>query len=306
MSKLIAVEYSPSYAGGKKAVISPLFGCIGETRKDMLLRALANIERASREGGNPSNIRVPVRFPLASPNSRLSFWMNDRDPLDPLLLREEGKMISPYDLHLVDRKPVSYYSGEKMTPGAKLDRLFESERFLYTHSHAIMLAAVREASNHFSHVWTWKQEWSGGGGPPPVFYEARFYGIDTVISTYDPHEMQGLAVEIISRPWPDTELRKKGVLNIRMHSDVFLFSKGKEYISHIDGVEVKREGTNFPALHKRLASLMKAGDALKVRSNLDKYKGSPEPKKDAMPTWSIGGSATTTSFTISTNTTGSF
>lgn len=290
MKRLVCVEYSPGKTAQvekrEKVKHSPLYGCVGETRRDLLLAALRRIKKSGQAPNpdqrfNPTalgDVKIPVRFPLIGPNSDLRFWGNKRDPEDALTLREEGVLISPYDLHLLKKKPVSFYEGRPLRNNQELFKLFESDTFVHTRSHSRFIKALADLSKEFSFGWGWKEE-TLAGERAPIFFGARFFGVDTVVSTYDNSVLRGVAVEVASRPWPTARQYKNHNRLLRVRRDVFLLTNTEEYISHIDGVSIGRKKTSVGSFITKYKGMTKAAKAADVRKELAKAASLIKDKK---------------------------
>lgn len=240
--KLFCVEYSPNIqlVKGSKLVPKPFSGYVGETRTDVYAAAIRDIQRLAAEGRDTSKVKIPVRFPLVGAGSKLTFWMNGRDPENLLDLVEEGEQLSPYDLHPTKDMPVSYYEKCKLTNFSQLFELFRSNKYVQTRKITEMKNAFHALRSKYPHVWAWKLE-STSATRKGVLFECNFYGANTVIATYDQRVFSGVAVEIVIRPWPTPEEIKQGVRNVRTCSDLILFTTTEQYVSSIDGVSVSRE-----------------------------------------------------------------
>ena len=256
---LVSVAYCPNTVvrvKRKLVSLSPLVGCVGETRRDFIDKAIAGVNKALAENKPIDNILVPVRFPIAGPNSRLKFWMNDRDLLDPIQLEEEGVMISPYDLYQVDKKPVSFYKGIKLKEATDVNQLGAGGCYLYTHSRSTLRRALHSLTALYPKHYFWLDEAGLSTGPGCVFYQARFYSIDTIIPVYDPSELKGVVVEIITRPWPSKDLRDNHVRSLRLRSRVMLLTSTEEYVEYMDGVHVAVEEFGVASELQKIDNLM--------------------------------------------------
>jgi hypothetical protein len=274
VSKLVCVEYAPKLdprSNRNNDVISPLIGCVGET----LERFLHPHERA------PTSL-IPVRFPLSRPGSRIARTHSEREPLDPYLLEVESIDVAIDSLYPIeDRVPTSLYT----RIGAREPQyLFERPVYMSTFSRDGLLGFIKEFRKHYNNCWIWKWDASlepGGNNSiyQPVFVEARVYGIDNVIGTYDARKFDGVALEIIYRPWPSQELIDQGTKILRSCSNVYLFSNSEEYINYVDGVRITREKTDYIHMVTKYQKFLtpSQGVALRKTSLLGTMKDKKEP-----------------------------
>ena len=235
MDKLVCVEYTAPIArrGASSSVVQgplPLSGFIGET--------LESFTRNCNEGAS-----IPVRFPLLGPGSHVSLLGKDRTSVDPYQLTLEGESINSSHLYLLDKKtPVSMYS---RIPLGEEENLFESSNYMSTYSLSRFIKLLKAFDSKYQQKWVWKTERANTGRCDKkyrhIFIEARVYGIDAAINTYDGNRFGGVAVEIIYKPQPTEDMIQQGIMVMRTCSDLLLFSQSEEYISYIDGVQVKRE-----------------------------------------------------------------
>jgi len=274
MNELITVEFFPGVPAGKtkaKLNIPPFYGCLGETLRSLLEESVYKEKYGKARKDN----LIPVRFPLIVPNSRLAFVRNEHNPLDPEILAEEGQLLSPRDLHVVDRVPVSLYKRSPLKSLADIDRLTDASVYFNVVGKRSILALLHEVGKKYPCQILWKRE-AIPGTPPAVLIEARLYGLDTIVPTYEAETLCGAAIEVITRPWPNGRDRKAGVYASRMNSDVYLFSKNSNYITHLDGVDLKRETTTSAKLISFYGGFMSPLEATKQRHDLDTYKKPPE------------------------------
>lgn len=246
MDKLIAVEFSPL---DSKAKFHPLFGCVGETLESLYNRAKS------------TNGSVPVRFPLLAPNARMGICMNDRDLLDPIQLTLEGLQLNVNDLFISDRTPVSLFTRKNITTitTISLKNLFESKQYLATRSKKCFINILLPLlANSYTRSWVWKHEWIRDTVPVSLFMEARLYGIDVAISTYDSNKFDGIALEITTRSCCSTPPRN------RYRCDTYLFSNFIEYISYLDGAPIERESLGEIWLHSLSRRYSKVSSAKQV------------------------------------------
>lgn len=308
MTKLVAVEYAPTDPGtGKRPPANPLAGLTGETF-DRILKGAINTAKKGlmtlKQGV------VPVRFPLAAPNGRVILDRGQNDPLDLEVLKSEAIMLPVTELFRADRTPLSLYERRIARNIADLDELTDSSHYLVLPGKDSALRFLYEASKKYSRMYVWKRETvDNPNEPPPVVIEARLYGLDNLLPVYDARAISGAAFEIISRPWPTAQERKAGIVAARFRSDVYLLSKGEDYIRYLDGVELQREATNGEALFQYYSPFMAAAQAREARHNLDKYKRLPKPAANAIEWGAVPGAVdlgswnnTTASTTIGTTT----
>ena len=273
MDKLISVEYSPAWRNDYSAVDSPLDGCLGETLVQVYDAAVRRHNQLLAESKTQKALRitVPVRFPLLGYNSQLSFWNGDRDPRDIHALREEGIEIPLAELSPSNTTPISLYPGKRMETVEEARRLMGEEFFRYSRNYARLRGLVKHLSKALPFAWSGKHECRlTSGEPPPVFLEARVYGLHTVLGTYDCSSLRGVILEIITRPWPSAQNRADGVVVGRKRHDTYLFSSSKNYVQSVDGVPLKRHSTNHTDIVARISKLIPPQVALKVRHKLDK------------------------------------
>jgi hypothetical protein len=271
MSKLICVECGPEPVNGSRKVRdTPLTGFVGET-----------LEKYLHEKHNEK--KIPVRFPLTGPGSHVSLIRSDRDPLDPYTLALEGEYVSKSNLYVLKgRTPVSLY---KRIPICKTEDIFEKPVYFSVYGLSTFIEMINQLKRSYSWSWLWKLEKNAIATTSHdkfkhVFLEARFYGIDSVITTYDGNKFRGVAVEIIYRPQPSAKMLEKGIRVLRTCSDLYLFSNTEEYISYIDGVNVPRERASGPHLAKnRYSSFITPKQAVSLGRFKDHYAKVVEEKK---------------------------
>jgi hypothetical protein len=277
--KLIAVEFgwrgaSEDSQDGTDLVA--LNGCIGET-----LRSIYEKKRKALLGSKYSLLEdelIPVRFPLTAPNSRSGFFPQESNPLDPLTLASESFGISIKEVFPVKRKPVSLYRRCKLSKlsenPASFKKVFESDSYYYTNSLNSFWKILPTIEELFSNTWYWKWEWCvPEKGGKALFMEARFYGIDAVVSPYPKSDFDGLAIEIILRPaLPE----KSRTARRRLCSNVFVCSNHSEYIDYLDGVQIPRTKISTP-WSERVKSL---GEGIvSIKEYLSNRKALQNPKK---------------------------
>jgi len=278
VSKLVCVEYSPkvsSKSSGGRSGVTPLSGCVGET-----------LERYLNPNTRSSQTTIPVRFPLSGQGVRADRWRAGRDPLDPYQLEVEALDISPDELYVLrDRVPTSLYERVKLTDPKTL---FERPVYMSTFSRDGMTEMLKDFAKVYRNSWIW----SWGTGPTktpqtspyePVFIEARVYGIDTVIGTYDARKFDGVALEVIHKPFPSQAMIDQGIKVMRARSNVYLFSNYEEYVNYVDGVKLGREKTNYVSIISKYGKFLtpKQGASLRKAMLSDKKetKKDPEPPK---------------------------
>lgn len=235
MDKLVCVEYNaPTSRRGSNGSNDrhplPLSGFVGETLESFVNNC-------------KQDDTIPVRFPLLGAGSRVSLLGNDRDLLDPYQLSLEGESLNPAHLYVLERKtPVSTYT---RIPMGEEESLFEVPNYMSTYSLTDLLKLLKSFDYKYRHRWVWKTERASTGGCDKkyrhIFGEARVYGIDAAINTYSGNRFGGVAVEIIYKPQPTKEMIKQGIMVMRSCSDLLLFGHSEEYISYIDGIQVRRE-----------------------------------------------------------------
>ncbi len=230
MNKLVCVEYNTNLAARSEKAPLPLSGFIGETLESFL----------HTDKGNGS---IPVRFPLLGPGARTSLLGNDRNNLDPYQLAVEGERIVPSELYILEKKvPVSLYT---RVPMGEEESLFETPHYMSTYSGVAFLDLMSAFDSKYQHKWAWKTEQPNTGSCSAnhrhIFVEARVYGIDAAVNTYNGSRFGGVAVEVIYKPQPTKEMLKQGIMVMRTCADLIMFSHSEEYISYIDGVQIRRE-----------------------------------------------------------------
>ena len=260
MSKLVSVEYSPTPDRRSRSINSnPLWGAYGETFEHFL-------------GTKPKEL-IPVRFPLVGPGSYRRLLYNKVDPLDEYHFRTESLLIRRSDLYQVDKVPVSLY---KKDNSAKLNKLLESNTYVQFFSKDKFLSVLdTKIAKLFPKAWSWKTE-NVNRDLRSVFVEARIYGINTIITTYNPRKFNGVAVQVISRPFPNQNELKEGIRVCRCVSDVTIHSNTDEYVTYLDGEKIKRQKASAVAkLYSSLvtpAQLVAERKAKKAGKNEDKSK----------------------------------
>lgn len=276
MNKLICVECMPQ-AGilGRKQAITPLTGLIGETLERYL-------------HSDSKETQIPVRFPLAGPGSYVSLLRSDRDPTDPYTLAAEGEYVDKSGLYVLkDRVPVSLYT---RVPICDTLDLFEKPVYFSTYSLSKFFSLTSSLRGAYQWEWVWKLEkLATNKGTDDkfkhIFIEARFYGIDSVITTYDSNRFRGVAVEIIYRPQATPEMIEKGIRVMRTCSDLYLFSNTDEYLSYIDGVSVSRERAEGPhTIKSRYANFITPKQASSLNRFKDHYAKVVEERNRVLDT----------------------
>lgn len=240
---LICVEYEAPSLGATSNQLW-LDGCIGETNTFFLKKAKQKLQWLQKTVGpgslssRPSASKmevpekdletwVPVRFPLIRANSRTGKFASYEDPSDRLKLKYEGIFLPVSRLFLCkNRTPTSLYKRVLLGSNPDYKSLFESPKYYVTRSKGRCLQAVQELGQLYPHAWLWKREYTTRSGDSThLFLEARFYGIDSVISIYDRTQFSGVAFEIITRDPRYACIR----------SNVYVCSTHNNYISNIDG-----------------------------------------------------------------------
>jgi hypothetical protein len=259
MSKLVCVECTPSVGNGLgRSPNSPLTGFVGET-----------LERYLRKGHD--QVRIPVRFPLLGPGSHVSLIRSDRNPSDPYQVSLEGDLIKKSNLFVLkDRTPVSMYKRVKMCVPSEL---FEKPTYMSTYSLAKFREMLLNAGDIYPWSWVWKLEKDTIRAANPqseqhIFIEAKFYGIDAVINTYDANKFRGIAIEVVYRPQPTQEMISKGIRVLRTCTDLLLFSNSDEYISYIDGTTVNRERMPQGVMSQRYGAFITP----KIATSLNRFE----------------------------------
>ena len=254
VDSLISVEYVPKK---EKHCVQPLSGCIGET--------LSSFLKTNRKSDRKT---IPVRFPLVGPNTHKYKIHSGMNNLCAYQLEIDGVDIVLKDICVLENKiPISLYKRISMR---EPQYLFERPVYMSTFSHKGMLGLLETIKSTYSKNWVWRLDSvettsSRTGAHPPVFVEARVYGINNVISTYNKKKLDGVALEIIYKPWPSKKLMASGTQVLASCSDVYLFSNSDEYIDYVDGVNLRRERTTFSNILNKYKNILtpKQGVALR-------------------------------------------
>ena len=267
MSNLVSVEYAPRPRKGAMTMPSPIDGAVGETFEHYLTS-----KRYAKDD------LIPVRFPLVAPGSYRKLLYNNRDPYDEAHFLSESVLVRKDWLHRVRRVPVSLYSEVR---GKLPSELFEKPEYVRFVSRDKFFEALKALNSIYPHVVAWKREWKNER--LPLFVEARIYGIDTVINTYDPRKLSGAAVQIILRPAPTEAHEKAGIKVQRCISDVILFSNSSEYVSYLDGVDIKRESMSYGKLMERYNGTLTAKQYTANKRNSKPEEAGADKKYYALP-----------------------
>jgi len=212
------------------------------------------------------------------------------DPLDPYQLEVESVDVARDSLYVLkDRIPTSLYERVKL---ADTKTLFEKPVYMSTFSKDRLSQLLNELASTYRNSWIW----SWGMGPidaprtstyQPVFLEARVYGIDTIIGTYDARKFDGVVLEIIYKPFPNQTMWDQGTRVMRARSNVYILSNYEEYVSYVDGVKLGREKTNYVSMISKYSKFLTTKHSVGLRKALlgekkpiKKEPKSPKPKKE--------------------------
>lgn len=277
MNKLVCVEYSPkSTTKIDKEGLSPLSGCVGET-----LESFLNPHERS------SKTIVPVRFPLSGQNARIGRWCTAGNPLDPHQLEVEAVDIPRESLYVLeDRVPTSLYERVSLTDPKTL---FEQPMYMSTFSRDGLITMLKGFTKTYRNSWIWSWGYGNIKAPhtspyTPVFMEARVYGIDNIIGTYDARKFDGVALEVIYKPFPSQAMLDQGIKVMRARSNVYIFSNYEEYINYVDGVKLGREKTNYVSIMDKYTKFLTPKQGVSLRRTMltekKQIKKEPEPPKE--------------------------
>jgi hypothetical protein len=315
VDSLVTLEYCPHDVNDvNNRELQYLSGHMGEALR-------SEYESKLKRGGG----MVTVRFPLLFPNSDIGISGKSAVP-EKLRILSEGLPLHTTDLYAAGKTPVSRYDRVLLHGDEghhRFAELMEQPRFLYTHNREILSRTLEVLAAHYDKAWVVKKEWKASEGFLSTFLEARFYGPNTVIATYDKNATDGVVVAIKVR----NISQEKKPPRQRYRWDVYIVSGQEEYISYLDGDKLDRTRVSnwWPTLHKtyfermhtpkqireiRLQALVKGkekeekGEAKETKQPEKKAKvvdidpkGAKPAAKSVSYTYSITGSGTTTTST---------
>jgi hypothetical protein len=205
-------------------------------------------------------------------NVGISLHVMPSYPVDTYTLEEEGIMLPAKNISPVNLTPISLYTRTPfICSKVSLTNLLESNTYSSTYSLTTFLHSLKAVENYYGKAWWWKTEWDNETfKDPAVFIEARFYGINAVISLYDRSKFDGVAIEVTLKPLPSKENQEKGIKVCRFRRDVFLASNCSEYIDYLDGTDIKQSNILHPwgsCVAKRYAKLKRASEFVVSRKN---------------------------------------
>jgi hypothetical protein len=158
----------------------------------------------------------------------------------------------------------------------ELKSLFLSRTYLYTLNKSILLATFDCLKGVFPHGWICKVE-EDAADKPKLFLEARLYGANLVVGTYDATKFSGVALEIIFRQYTISRKDEETPGRHPCRSNVYLFTPGYDYVAYLDGATINRHELSYTSwplqLRAMYASLSTAKEILALRK-----KGPPKKK----------------------------